>query len=113
MLMELINMSKLIEQLETLPSFLSLKSSILENLKSDNFYVAEFMPKSKVIYDDKDDNGKQKITTYFLSDYKREQQAISGLLDDNKGSFDEFVHDDEIRQDVTEFIRDLIKEILK
>lgn len=106
-------MSKLIEQLETLPSFLNLKSSILENLKSDNFYVAEFMPKAEVIYDDKDDNGKQKITTYFLSYYQREQQAISDLLDDNKGYFDEFVHDNEIRQDVTEFIRDLIKEILK
>ena len=106
-------MSKLIEQLETLPSFLNLKSSILENLKSDNFYVAEFMPKSEVAYDDKDDNGKQGITTYFLSDYKREQQAINDLLDDNKGYFDEFVHDDEIRRDVTEFIRDLIKEILK
>lgn len=106
-------MSKLIEQLETLPSFLSLKSSILENLKSDNFYVAEFMQNKKGFYDDKDDDGKQKITTYFLSDYKREQQAISDLLDDNKGYFDEFVHDDEIRQDVTEFIRDLIKEILK
>ena len=106
-------MSKLIEQLETLPSFLSLKSSILENLKSDNFYVAEFMPEAEVVYDDKDDNGKQKITTYFLSYYQREQQAISDLLNDNKGYFDEFVHDNEIRQDVTEFIRDLIKEILK
>lgn len=106
-------MSKLVEQLKTLPSFLSLKSSILENLKYNNFYVAEFMPKPEVVYDDKDDNGKQKITTCFLSYYKREQQAISDLLDDNKGYFDEFVHDSEIRQDVTEFIRDLIKEILK
>ena len=107
------NMSKLIEQLETLPSFLSLKSSILENLKSDNFYVAEFMPEGIEIYDDKDENGKQEITTYFLSDYTREQRAISDLLKDKKGYFDEFVHDDKIRQDVTEFIRDLIKEILK
>ena len=41
----------------------------------------------------------------------KEQTAGSALLNDNSGYFSEFVHEDELREDVTEFIRFIFKEL--
>ena len=97
--------SLLIEQLETLPAFVALKKGLEQNLKAGNFYVDNFMPESV---------SKEKIDgvniIYSRSDEAREEIAKENLLNDNGDYFDEFVHDDNLRNDITELMRTIIKE---
>ena len=95
-------MNKLIEQLETLPSFSGLKKAISEKLTINNFYVKNFEPSKTFTVEN---------AVYELSDDQVECGAIDALLSDNTGYFDEFVNE-ELRADVTEFIRSIIKEVI-
>ncbi len=91
---------------QDIPALRNLYQGYRENLNSDNFYVAHFLPESaQTIISE---NGQHKIIR--LSENERERQAVENLLDDNSGWFDEFVHDDALRQDVTETIRFLFRE---
>lgn len=105
--------SELLTQLETLPAFAALKKGLEENLKAGNFYVDNFMSEKEGFYDEKDDDGKQIIRPFRLSEEQREEKAIDELLADNGDYFDEFIHDDYLRHDVTELIRAIIKECRK
>ncbi len=97
--------SLLIEQLETLPAFVALKKGLEQNFKSGNFYVDHFLPEAI---------SKEKIDgvnlIYSRSDEAREEIAKENLLNDNGDYFDEFVHDDNLRNDITELMRTIIKE---
>lgn len=98
--------SLLIEQLETLPAFVALKKGLEKNLSADNWYVNHFMADAE--QGERDEDGK--LHRYTIPQEKREEQAIDCLLDDNGDYFDEFVHDDNIRNDITELMRTIIKE---
>ncbi|MCX4348383.1 MAG: hypothetical protein OSJ76_01205 [Alphaproteobacteria bacterium] len=102
------NTSELIKQLETLPAFSALMKGLEQNFKSGNFYVDHFLPESI---------SKEKIDgvnlIYSRSDEAREEIAKENLLNDNGDFFDEFIHDDHIRNDVTELMRAIIKECRK
>lgn len=102
----------MLKTLRTLPQFTSLEKAIKEKLTIDNAYVEHFAPEQSGYYDEKDDDGSQVVYPYSLSDSEVEQQAIENLLDDNTDWFDEFVHES-IRNEVTELVRVLIKEIRK
>lgn len=85
--------SELIRQLKTIPAFNALHRGFRKNFRSENFYFAHFMPETSD------------------SAVSKEQTAGSALLNDNSGYFSEFVHEDELREDVTEFIRFIFKEL--
>ena len=91
---------------QDIPALRSLYRGYCENMNSDNFYVAHFLPENTQTITT--ENGQRKII--HLNQKEREQQALENLLDDNSGWFDEFVHDDTLRQDVTETIRFLFRE---
>lgn len=105
-------MSKLLEQLRCLPQFNSFEAGVRKNLTLENAYVRDFAPEQDGFHDEKGDDGKQFCTPYHLSDSQVMDEAIDGLLNDNKGYFEEFVHECQLRDDVTELVRALIKEIL-
>lgn len=104
-------MSKLLEELRTLPAFNTFEKAVKENLTIDNYYVNHFAPEKEGYYDEKDEKG-QVCYPYKLSDEQVEEEAIENLLDDNGDYFDEFVCE-ELRSDVVELVRALIKEIRK
>ena len=91
---------------QDIPALRNLYRGYCENMNKDNFYVAHFLPESSQTITT--ENGQRKIIR--LSENERERQAVENLLDDNSGWFDEFVHDDALRQDVTETIRFLFRE---
>lgn len=103
------NTSELIKQLETLPAFAALKKSLEQNLNAENFYVGNFMEEAE--QGERDEDGK--LHRFTVSENKREEKAIDELLDNQGDYFDEFVHDDNIRNDVTEFMRVIFKELRK
>lgn len=103
-------MSKLIEQLETLPSFSAFRKAVHEKLNIDNFYVNHFAPAQSGYYDEKDDDGRQVCYDYKLSDSQVEDEAIEGLLDDNSEYITEFVTC-QLGNEVVELIRDIIIEM--
>ena len=105
-------MNKLLEQLKAIPQFNSFADSVFKKLNMDNYYVEHFAPEKNGYYDEKGDDGKQVCYPYSLSDDEVENQAIENLLDDNKGYFDEFVHES-ISCEVTELVRVLIRELRK
>lgn len=102
----------LIKNLEILPAFTAFRKGLSEKLNANNVYVRDFMPESNGYYDEKDDDGKQVILTFRFSEEEREGLGIEILLDDNSGEFDDFIHD-ELRNDVTELMRAIIKECRK
>lgn len=102
------NTSELIKQLETLPAFIVFKKGLEQNLNADNWYVDHFMPDS--VSEEKIDGVK---LIYSRSDDAREEIAKENLINDKGDYFDEFVHDDNIRNDVTELMRVIIKECRK
>lgn len=101
--------SELIKQLETLPAFAALKKGLEDNLNSNNWYVEHFMDDAE--QGERDEDGK--LHRFTVSESKREQKAVEELLDDNGNYFDEFIHDDNIRNDVSEFMRVIFKELRK
>lgn len=101
--------SELLKQLGTLPAFAALKKGLEQNLNAENFYVGNFMEDAE--QNERDEDGK--LHRFTVSEDEREEKAINELLDDNGDYFDEFVHDDHIRNDVTELIRAIIKECRK
>lgn len=101
--------SELLKQLETLPAFSALKKGLEQNLNAENFYVGNFMEDAE--QGERDEDGK--LHRYTVSHEKREDQAIDRLLDNQGDDFDEFIHDDHIRNDVTELMRAIIKECRK
>lgn len=102
----------MLNTLRNLPQFNSLEKAIKEKLNINNIYVEHFAPEQSGYYDEKGDDGRQVCTPYSLSDSEVEQQAVENLLDDNTDWFDEFVHEN-LRSEVTELMRVLIKEIRK
>lgn len=107
------NISALIQQLEAIPAFSGFKKSLKENLKPGNFYVDHCMPESEGYFDDRDDDGKQAIHKFCLSETDRGNQAIDNLLDEQQGYFDEFIHGSDLSNDITELMRAIIKECRK
>lgn len=105
-------MSKLLEQLRCLPQFNSFENEVRKQLTLENHYVKEFAPEAEGYYDEKDDDGKQVCRPYHLGYSQIQDDAVEGLLGDNSYLFDEFVHEDKLRSDVTELVRALINEIL-
>ena len=100
--------NQLIQQLETLPAFLALSKGLKENFNTDNFYVRHFMPEAV---------SREKIDgvnlIYSRSDEAREKIAKENLLDDDDEHFDEFIHETNLRNDVTEFMRAIVKEMYR
>lgn len=94
------------EQIKSIPAFISLYQAYKENFNTNNFYVQYFMPPAEQIT--QSESGKSKII--LLDEDTRLRQAQEALLSDNSGYFSEFVHDDAIREDVTEVIRFIFKE---
>lgn len=101
--------SELLKQLETLPAFAALKKGLTQNLNADNWYVDHFMEDAE--QGERDEDGK--LHRFTVSHEKREEKAIEELLSDSGDYFDEFIHDDHIRNDVTELMRAIIKECRK
>ena len=96
-----------IKQIESIPAFMNLYKGYKENFTTtNNFYLQHFMPSAKQIT--YSESGKSKII--LLDDATRLSQAQEALLHDNSGYFSEFVHDDALREDVTEVIRFIFKE---
>lgn len=88
--------SNLLQQLEDIPAFCALKQGFHQNLNADNFYFSHFLP-----------------STASSDDASAVTEAIQNLSNDQEGYFSEFVHEDRIREDVTEFIRFIFKELYK
>lgn len=107
------NISALIQQLEAIPAFSGFKKSLKENLRTGNFYVDRCMPESEGYFDERNDDGRQAIQKFYLSETDQEEQAIDNLLDEKQGYFDEFIHGSDLSNDVTELIRAIIKECRK
>ena len=97
------------EQISNIPAFIGLHKAYRENFNAGNYYVRHFMPETKQIC--LSESGKSKLTC--LKEEEREELAKEELLSDNSGWFSEFVHDDAIREDVTEVIRFIFKEYEK
>ena len=102
-------MSKLLEQLRTLPAFNNFEKAVKEKLNDKNFYVQEFMPEAGT-FEDYDDEGH--IEHYRITRRQAEEDGIDNLVYDNTGYFSEFVRE-ELGDDAYELIRELIKEIRK
>lgn len=102
----------LLEQLRTIPQFNSLEKAIQENLTINNSVVEHFAPEKDGYYDEKGDDVRQVVYPYSMSDAEVEHEAVDELLEDNTGYFEDVVHED-LRSEVTEFVRVLIKELRK
>lgn len=98
--------SSFAEQIKSIPAFISLHKGYQDNLNQNNFYVQHFMPSETSIA--RSENGHHKIIS--LNEDEKLALAQEALLNDNSGYFSEFVHDDAIREDVTEVIRFIFKE---
>lgn len=85
--------NQLIKSLQTVPAFDALVKTFFKT-GTDNYYVEHFLAAN--------DNS---------LDY--EYNAKERLVDDNSGYFDEWIHDDVFRHDVTEFMRAIFREVLK
>ena len=85
--------NQLIEILQTVPTFNALAKTFFK-IGTENYYVEHFLAAN--------DNS---------LDY--EYKAKKRLVDDNSGYFEEWIHDDILRHDVTEFMRAIFREVLK
>ena len=104
-------MSKLLEELRTLPAFNAFEKAVNEKLTSENYYVEHFMPEVGEGWDEGyDEDGNREWYRCYTSQEQAEEEGIDGLLEDNGGYFSEFVFE-EMGNEVTEFIRALINEI--
>lgn len=99
---------KLYEMLATLPNFTKLAKGWQENAQYGNRYIEHFLPSQTGTYYDQDETP-PRPRPYVLSDTERLNLAQEILLSDNKGWFSEFVHDDMLREDVSEFMRDILR----
>lgn len=107
-------MSKLLEELRTLPAFNAFEKTVNEKLTSENSYVEHFMPEVGEYWDEAgyDEDGNREWQRCYTSQEQAEEEGIDDLIDDNGDYFDEFVCE-ELRSDVVELVRALIKEIRK
>lgn len=98
----------LLKQLRMIPQFNSFEKAVKENLVLSNSYVEDFAPEREGFEYDKYENRSHK---YRLSNDQIEEIAIDRLLGDNKGSFEEFIHENDLRGPITELVRILIDDI--
>lgn len=105
-------MSKLLEELRTLPAFNAFEKAVNEKLTSENSYVEHFMPEVGEYWDEAgyDEDGKREWQRCYTSEEQAEEKGINELLEDKSGYFDEFVRD-ELESEVSELVRALIKEM--
>lgn len=105
-------MSKLLEELRTLPAFNAFEKAVNEKLTSENSYVEHFMPEVGEYWDEAgyDEDGKREWQRCYTSEEQAEEKGINELLEDKSGYFDEFVRD-ELGSEVSELVRALIKEM--
>jgi len=105
-------MSKLLEELRTLPAFNAFEKAVNEKLTSENFYVEHFMPEVGEYWDEAgyDEDGNREWNRCYTSSSQAEKEGINELLEDKSGYFDEFVRD-ELGCELSEFVRVLIKEM--
>lgn len=106
-------MNKLLEQLRTLPAFISFEKALKENLTGENEYVQVCMPETEGFCEEDDDGGNVSGYYYKKSEYEAVQEGIDELIDNEKElTFDEFVRNS-IDEEVIELARALIKELRK
>ena len=91
--------------IDSFPCFQGLLKGLQENFNRNNFYVYRSMPEKL----QSDYDGRGRGTIFELSEEAREKMAKENLLHDNGDWFDEFIHEDKLRGDVTEFMRDIAK----
>lgn len=104
-------MSKLLEELRTLPAFNAFEKAVNEKLTSENSYVEHFMPEVGECWDEGyDEDGNREWNRCYISQEQAEENGIEGLIDDKGDYFDEFVCE-ELRDEVVELVRDLIKKM--
>lgn len=101
-----------IEELRKLPAFNAFVEVVNKKLTAENHYVEHFMPKIGEYWDEAgyDENGKREWNRGYISEEQSEKEGIDNLLDDKDGYFDEFVCE-ELRDEVVELVRALIKEM--
>lgn len=101
-----------IEELRKLPAFNAFEEVVNKKLTSENHYVEHFMPEVGEYWDEAgyDEDGKREWNRGYISEEQATQEGIDGLLDDKDGYFDEFVCE-ELRDEVVELVRALIKEM--
>ena len=95
--------NELLDRLEGIPAFTSLEQSFRKNFNPKNFYFAHFMPETQ--------NFRYEKNRGIPEAGAGEQIAARMLLEDDSGYFSEFVHEDNLRTEVTEFIRFIFKEL--
>lgn len=102
----------LLEELRKIPEFNALEKAVKEKLTSENFYVQHFMPDTGEYYDESgyDENGKREWSRGYTSKSEATRQGIDGLIYDKGDYFDEFICE-ELRSEVVEFVRVLLKKI--
>ena len=107
-------MSKLLEELRTLPEFNAFEKAVEEQLTADNYYVRENMPEvGKFTEAERDEDGGLIIWHGHITEEQALQQGIDRLVYDGKEDFDEFVTMSDLAPSVVELVRVLIKEIRK
>lgn len=94
--------------LKELPSFTKLEKGWAENSRYDSKYIEHFLPEKEGFSYVTDECPPQKYK-YRLSSEEQLVLAQECLLGDNKGWFAEFIHDDNLREDVSEFMRDILR----
>lgn len=100
----------ILEVLETMPEFVKLKAGLTKQLSENDFYVQECYPDRDCA--ERDEDGR--IHTYRMGDKRAYEFAVDELLNGFHDDLrDEWVHEHEIRNDVTDFIVALAKQILK
>ena len=102
--------NEILKALELMPEFLNLKKGIEESVSEDDFYIQECYPEKEWV--EYDESGK--AHKCFMKDDQAYESALDEFLEGFRDDLrDEWVHDHKIRNDVTEFIIALAKQILK
>lgn len=99
-------MSKLLEELRTLPAFNQFEAAIKQNLTEDNFYVQDQMPETGA-YTEYDDDGHR--CHCYTTHSQAVEEGIEHLLCD-KDLFMEFLFE-HLNDDVYELCKALVEEI--
>ena len=106
-------MSKLLEELRTLPAFNAFEKAVNEKLTSENSYVEHFMPEVGEYWDEGyDENGNREWSKGYTTSEQAEEYGIDSLLEDKSEYFSEFATC-VLEKEVVELVRALIKEIVK
>lgn len=96
-----------VEKIRKMPEFEAFINAVNEKLTLENGYVEHFAPEKHQVEEEKEEGGRRYFH-YLMSESKREEDAVEKLLEDKSGWFDDFIHD-ELMRETTELCRALIK----